>query len=110
MMVRIFEFVFWMKGLGLKPCILQRFRRIFSCEKNALSGPSVAPPDTKAELWCESGDDFRGFVFEPQKCPRQLKVPVKMASSPPVPVPDSTHHTHPFAHTLKRFVNLKPPR
>jgi hypothetical protein len=58
-------------------------------------------------------NDFTRFVLELEKTRKLLWVPdrwVKMASSPPVMVPDSTDRTHPFAHTLKRFVNPKPPR
>ena len=92
---------FWGGSLVASNPVFYNVFEGFVVSKNAIFGPSWTPPDTKTELWCEIGNDFRGFAFEPQKCPRQPKVPVKMDSSPPVMVPDNTHiHTHAHTHTF----------
>ena len=54
--------------------------------------------------------DFRGVVFASQKSKTWSRRWSKMASSPPVMVQIVQIITHPFAHTLKGFVYVKPPR
>ena len=105
----VFGFVFGGNPGGLKPCILQCFRMMFRAKKIYFGGP-LWPLRTRKRSSGASGNDFRGVVFEPQENPKHPKDGLKMGLVDPVLAPDSTHHTHPFAHTLKRFVNPKFPR
>ena len=108
---------FWDESLGPELCISQRFRRMILVNKTCIFGLSWGPPDTKTELWCESGDDFKGRVvtilkvtlLNPQDGSKSVNSRSRWSQLPPVLAPDSTHHTHPSTHTLKRFVYLKPP-
>ena len=73
----------------------------------------LGPSRAQNPVFYKVFEDFTRFAFELQKWRKQLWRQsrwVKMAPESPVMVPDSTDHTHPVAHTLKRFVNPKPPR
>ena len=92
---------FWGGASGPQTLYFTTFSNDFPCQKNAFVGPSWAPPDTKTELWCESGDDFRGYAFEPSRWVKIGQKSVKMGQESLVMAPDSTHHTHLCTHSLK---------
>ena len=80
---RILGYVLGITVWASNPVFYSVLEGFFVSRKASFLDP-LDPPDTKTELWCESGDDFRGFVFEPEKCPRRPKRWVKMAPVSPV--------------------------
>ena len=58
------------------------------------------------KMWTRFGAHFLVLFL----CKKWIIRLVKMGPSPPVLVPDSTSHTSPSTHTLKRFEHVKPPR
>ena len=102
---------------SLKPYICIRFLIYFKSQKKttfgARFGSFLDPVEPKILYFILFLKILQGFAFEPQKrenCSPTRQDWVKMASESPVMVPYSTDHTHPVAHTLKRFVYVKPPR
>ena len=108
---------FWARFLweagGPKPYVLHCFCNIcHPPQKTQFWFPAwlhFGPSNPKTQYFTLFFDDFRGVVFEPQECPQQPRRWVKMASSPPVMVLDSTDHTHPFAEMIKKRLYVKSP-
>ena len=99
-----------MESLALKSCILQRVFEGFGVSKKMyLLDPLGTFQTRKRSSGVRMLTILEDSLLKPQKCPRQPNLSLKMAPSPPVSVPDSTHHTHPCTHTCF-FVNLKPQR
>ena len=93
--------------------LFKYFRDHKKCTLGAHFGSILNPPEPKTMYVTCFFYDFTRFAFEPQKWRKQLSGQSrwsKLGQESPVLVPDSTDHTHPVAHTLKRFVHAKPPR
>ena len=108
-------FVRFLEGCGVprNPVFYKVCFKILGIKKSARLGPMLA---TSWTLLSPKPCSLQGFwrfykvrFWAPKMAKRAPRIS-KMASSPPILVPDSTDHTHPVAHTLKRFVHAKPPR
>ena len=94
------------------PCVLRGILTILGVKKGALLGAIFGPSGTlmlpKPYVLASFFDDFGGLAFAPQKCTKKARRWSKIASNPPVWVPDSTDRTHPFAHV--RLKNVPTPQ